>query len=336
MTKRSKTLVRGAVSVMLMTFLLYRIDIEQVAGLLANLSWRLYFGPGLLLVVASCFVSTLKWKMLLNNLGIEKTYRNLLRYFYIGAFFNMFLPSTIGGDAVRIISLGREEKKYLRSAVSVVGGRLLGYFALLTIGTVSFVYNYDLFVDTPLFYLLVLMAMANAAMAIFFLFPGVAVPVVNGVCALARLIRFPAIAENVRKIHSGFTELRAGQRRVWGALLLSFVFQLISITAHVFVLISLSLDINVVYFFAIIPIAVTLVALPLSLNGVGLREWVHVYLFGAVGLEGPEAVALSLGVFFLVVLNSCIGGIVYMWKGHELPSEPGANQEEGEITRAES
>ena len=47
------------------------------------------------------------------------------------------------------------------------------------------------------------------------------------------------------------------------------------------------------------------------------------------GVPDPEAVALSLGVFFLVVLNSCIGGIVYMWKGHELPSEMEANQEEG-------
>ncbi|MFO7775716.1 MAG: lysylphosphatidylglycerol synthase transmembrane domain-containing protein [Candidatus Hydrogenedentota bacterium] len=329
MTKKSKTLARGAISIMLMAFLLYRIDIEQVAGLLANLSWKLYFGPGLLLVVASCFVSTFKWKLLLNNLGIEKTYRNLLRYFYIGAFFNMFLPSTIGGDAVRIISLGREDRKYLRSAVSVVGGRLVGYFALLTIGTVSFVYNYDLFADTPLFYLLVLMVVANGAMAILFLFPGVAAPIVDGVCATARLIRLTVLAENVRKIHRGFAELRAGQRRIWSALLLSFVFQLISITAHVVVLMSLSLDIDIVYFFAIIPIAVTLVAMPLSLNGVGLREWVHVYLFGAVGLEGPEAVALSLGVFFLVVLNSCIGGIVYMWKGHELPREMEENQQVG-------
>ncbi|MFP4190750.1 MAG: YbhN family protein [Candidatus Hydrogenedentota bacterium] len=327
MTEKTKTLARGIVSLMLMTFLLYRIDIEQVVGLLGSLNWKLYFGPGLLLVVAGCAVSTLKWKLLLKNLGIEKNYSTLLRYFYIGAFFNMFLPSTIGGDAVRIISLGREERKYLRSAVSVVGGRLLGYFALLTIGTVSFLYNYELFVDTSLFHLLIVMAIANGAMATVFLFPGVAAPIVSGLCAIARLIRFNSAAENVRKIHHGFTELRAGQRRVWSALLLSFVFQLISISAHVLVLISLSLDVDIVYFFAIVPIAVTLVALPLSLNGVGLREWVHVYLFGAVGLEGPEAVALSLGVFFLVVLNSCIGGIVYMWKGHELPREMEKAQE---------
>ena len=312
---------------MLITFLLYSIDIDQVAGLLANLSWKLYFGAGLLLVVGGSCVNTLKWKLLLKNLGIEKNYRTLLRHYYIGAFFNMFLPSTIGGDAVRIISLGREDRKYLRSAVSVVGGRLLGYFALLTIGTVSFVYNYDLFVGTPLFYLLILMSIANGAMMILFLFPGLAAPVVSGLGGMARLGRLSSVAETVQKIHRGFTELRAGQRRVGGALLLSFAFQLFAISVYVLVVMSLSLDIDIVYFFALVPISVTLSAIPLSLNGVGLREWVHVYLFGALGLEGPEAVALSLGAFCLVVLNSCIGGIVYMWKGHELPAEMEESQE---------
>jgi hypothetical protein len=82
-------------------------------------------------------------------------------------------------------------------------------------------------------------------------------------------------------------------------------------------LISLSLDLNIslVYFFIIIPIALVVLLFPFSINGIGLRENIYVILLSRIGVQASDAVALSWLAFGMLILQGAVGGIVFGLRG---------------------
>jgi glycosyltransferase 2 family protein len=104
----------------------------------------------------------------------------------------------------------------------------------------------------------------------------------------------------------------------WGvipqAILLSFVLHLVQAWIHL--LMGKALDINIPFSFCIIlyPLVGTFAALPVSLNGIGLREGGYLLLLGLIGISPEKGIAFGLLVFLIVVLDSLIGGLLFLVK----------------------
>jgi uncharacterized membrane protein YbhN (UPF0104 family) len=110
----------------------------------------------------------------------------------------------------------------------------------------------------------------------------------------------------------------------WGvipqAILLSFVLHLVQAWMHL--LLGRALQINVPFSFCIIlyPLVGTFAALPISLNGIGLREGGYLFLLGVIGVTAEKSIAFGLLLFLIVIVDSLIGGLLFLLKQSPRPA----------------
>ena len=89
-----------------------------------------YLGVVGCIVLVNIVLSSLKWRILLLSDQINIPLSKLVVSYVIGSFFNVFLPSTIGGDSYRIYDIMRQSGQGVRTAASVFADRLSGFIAL--------------------------------------------------------------------------------------------------------------------------------------------------------------------------------------------------------------
>jgi uncharacterized protein (TIRG00374 family) len=138
-------ILKLVVSVGLLGYIVTRIDGEQLAHTLASANFS-YIALALVIYLGTQVVSALRWTVLARPLGIRTPYKDLTAYYFIGMFFNLFAPSTVGGDVSRVYYLAREENKdqhkrasgsTIQAAVSVLMDRGIGMVVLIWLGAVG-------------------------------------------------------------------------------------------------------------------------------------------------------------------------------------------------------
>lgn len=133
------TLLRLILTIVLLAWLFSRVDIAAVAASLRQVDPR-YLAPVLLLYLAAILANTAKWQLLLRALDVRVPWGALLRYTFLGLFFNNLLPTAVGGDAMRGLGLARYTQRRTDAAVSVVVDRLIGLLTLTGTVLLTFVY----------------------------------------------------------------------------------------------------------------------------------------------------------------------------------------------------
>jgi glycosyltransferase 2 family protein len=307
-------LMKLLVSAGLLAFFFTRIHFEHFLSTLAGADFT-YVALGLIVYFATQLGSALRWTVLARPLGFETRYRDLSFYYLIGMFFNLFAPSTVGGDVTRVYYLARDgekehEKGWVTStvpaAVSVFMDRALGMAVLVWLGAVGLVLFPDYAVPSAIRSLTFVLALALAGGAV-----------------LMPLLRAVLPDDG----HPMVVKLRLAMRAYhahWGvipqAILLSFVLHLVQAWMHL--LLGRALQINVPFSFCIIlyPLVGTFAALPISLNGIGLREGGYLFLLGVIGVTAEKSIAFGLLLFLIVIVDSLIGGLLFLLKQSPRPA----------------
>src|SRR5262249_23770060 len=96
---------RILLSVGLMAWILSSARLSQLAEVARRAGWRLY-GLALAVAFAGIGVRSLRWQVLLQAVGAHVPFRRLVYLYFIGSFFNTFLPTGFGGDVVRVLEIG--------------------------------------------------------------------------------------------------------------------------------------------------------------------------------------------------------------------------------------
>ena len=132
----ASTLVKFAVTAALYVAVFYRIDLGAIWDRLqtVQIGW---VALGVVVYAAGQWLSAWRWWLLLRPVALAVPYLRMVAFYFIGMFFNIFLPTIVGGDAVKAILLARETGAPARSTMSVFMERNVGLFALLTIATVA-------------------------------------------------------------------------------------------------------------------------------------------------------------------------------------------------------
>lgn len=276
-------------------------DFRRIAGTLAG-ARPLWLGIGLALIGASVLVSAFKWGLILEAQGLKLGFWALAGDFASGLFFNNFLPSSVGGDAVRILLIGRRSGRSGEAASSVVVDRLLAGAALGAVGLAA-----SLFARHSAWWI-------SASLAGIALVSGILV----FVAAIGRVPRFLAGRKGrAAEFFRGFIEAGEALRGKRGALIASFsgsvLFQL-SVAAVVAASMAalgqeLPPAIDVVFVSAT---ASFLAMVPLGINGYGLREAAYVFLLSPYGVAAPSAVAVSVLFALSVSAFSLTGAVTWL------------------------
>jgi glycosyltransferase 2 family protein len=310
--------LRLLVSGGLLAFLVWQANPAQIWA-----QWR-KASLGLLLLacllqVAGIAISAFKWGVLLRANQRPQPYPWLLATYFVGQFANNFLPTSVGGDAMRVVLLGRRGGSYAQASASVFMERLSGFLALSLIALGALlVTSTDLFgarlVTEPALTVtaagFALLALAAVALAL---------------AAPWLLSRFehllPAV---VRRPLAQVAEAlgQYGHRRgtLAAALGLSALFHSVWISLHLVCALALSIAAPPVIYALMVPLSDILGLAPIFFNNVGARDLIFTIYLGQVGVPTATALALAFTVFTVRLTVSAIGGLVLLFGGASLRS----------------
>jgi len=311
-------LVRLFVSVGLITFLVYRLDLSEVGGHLKGLAVL----PLFLAALADfgvIFINSLRWRVLLAARGIRASQARLLYYYLVGNFFSAFLPTAVGGDVVRVVGLSAGTDRRADVFASVLVERLLGFFVLLPLGLCAIPFIGRDQVDWGV--IVTVWAIAG----LFFLVAFVVMlrPVARQLLRILDPLLRPFGRFKVREKIEHTYEAVVSYKCCWPALVKGFLISAVSrlfwITGCYLVARAFSIDIGFPTLLLVVPIVELSRMIPISISGIGVREATFVALLSQFGVDGTLAFTYSVVVYLVFMLFALIGGLLY--SGKQLISE---------------
>jgi uncharacterized protein (TIRG00374 family) len=307
-SKWPRLLVSGA----LLAFVISRIDRHELGSILSGMDLTL-----LILAQVACFcmigLNALRWWIMLRAQGTFISLPLAIYYYFFGAFFNSFMPTSIGGDLIRVMSVCEHTGRRSIALASVAVERLLGFFTLVPLSLVGIALTFRDFQSPRL-----LLGIELAAMAIFALV-GILLNerVAMGILSLLRpiLSRIPRV-EVEEKLRSVYDSVSLYGKKP-GTLALGFLVSLLSRAVWIFgwylVAVGLGLhQVTLARLFTVIPLVELARMAPISLGGLGVREGTFAALMSQFGVATTPAIVLSFLFYFLSIVNGLVGGGLYL------------------------
>jgi len=303
------TLLKIVIGTGLIVLLIRIIPLREVATHLRNANiYYLLLATGLLL--SGLLVGPVRWSGLLSTKGIHIPLRKLASYFYIGLFFNNFLPTIVGGDVARATYVALESDKRSEAFASTVVDRAIGFLALTVIVLFVTLTFSHLVLDKSIFVVLVLVIFCITVLVSLFFNRSI----FNRLVGVLPRIRFYKLGSRLASLYSSIYSYREHKSPCLIAFGLSIVLQSALIMSNCFLGYSVGVRISPVYYFLFIPLISFMSMIPLSPNAIGIRESGYVLLFSQIGVTRSQALSLSFLNLFLVLLAALIGGICFLFQ----------------------
>jgi uncharacterized protein (TIRG00374 family) len=296
---------------LLLAILFWRVDRAAFVRTLHAVPMRVFLAC-IGLYALSYLISTIRWQLLLLAEGIHLPLWRLTLLYLQGSFFNLFLPTLIGGDVFRGYAIYRITHGHDASIASILVDRLSGFAALivLALGAMGLAYNQ---VRDPQASIMILGVALTFSLLVGILLHDGTKERASGVLRAVGLARFQA------KLHGLVDALhryRAHHRALGQAILLSTVLQALLIVAYYLIASGLNLRIPMGYFFLYVPLITFVAMMPISVAGLGVREGGAVYFFARVGVDAATALTMSLVWFSLGLVVSGLGGFTFLFTVH--------------------
>jgi glycosyltransferase 2 family protein len=294
-------------------FLLYYLFSTQLPNLQQIKSSLISANLYLVLFAASLhiigfYLCSLRWHLLLRAQNAAFSIPTLALSYLVGIFFNSFLPGTMSGDVVRAMDTSGKVGSFGSSILVVFVERLTGIIALLILGGLAFLLGgHEVLGYQNIKFFIVLLTLL-IFFSLFFLFHPRGYYLIE---KILKYIPFFSVRGKLEKI-AGALRVFSGKEKVFGlCIIISILFQA-NVVFHYWVIgKALGIDIHWMLYFAIIPVSILILMIPASINGIGLREQVFIFLFGNIGVSTVLAVSLAWIAFGIALFQAVIGGVVF-------------------------
>jgi glycosyltransferase 2 family protein len=292
----------------LLLFLVFQsIDISKISHDLSGFNWK---SMAMLLIV--CWLGQLlcseRWRIFAASLKMHGRYRSFVQMYFAGMFFNIGLPSLIGGDAVKAFILSRKSGKpvYVGLA-SVLQDRASGLITLLMYGSIAIVLFPLSWRGFPLWlaYLLSWLAVALALGLVLkgeklysrFLIPG------------SRTL-LQRVLQMIAEFHQALGNCDIQKGALFRVALYSFANSGLVLWIFQQVTAAAGYKVAIVPFSALYPLVTLATMLPITLSGLGVREWFYVEALSLVGIPRNAGLCISLATSALLLLCNLAGMVV--------------------------
>ena len=289
---------------------------------------------GAVFVTLLCIVAcTLRWQALLAAQEIHLTFWKVLVLFFIGHYFNAFMPGAIGGDFVKLYYVVKETEHKQTEAVSTIFlDRIIGLLALIPLCTIVMLIKLDFFLSYPETKVAFLFNCALLVGAVVGLFVVFRQNLLEKWSFFRRLEERTALGKIIGKVYGAFHICFKCPTVLVKTGLLSVANHLLLVFAAFLLGRALEIPLGFGSYIMVFPIINAIAAIPATPGGLGTREVAAKFLLGAVGISEVKAVPLSLLLYATMLFWSLVGGVVYMvysyYRGKapdELPEEDGAS-----------
>ncbi len=305
--------MRLLVSVGLIAYLIYRLDLDEVGGHFRGLAVL----PLCLAALADfgvILVNSLRWRVLLRARGIHSSQARLLYYYLVGNFFSAFLPTAVGGDVVRVVGLSKGTPRRADVFASVLVERLLGFFVLLPIGLCAIPFVGGERVDWGVIATVWVIAGLIFLLAFIVMLRPVARQLSRVLDPLLRPFdRFKA-RERIERAYEAVVSYRCCRPALIQGFFISVLSRLLWITGCYMVARAFSIDLSFPTLLLVVPIVELARMIPISISGIGVREATFVALLRQFGVADSLGFAYSVVVYIVFMLFALIGGLLYAGK----------------------
>ena len=314
-----KIIVSGLLLIWLCSGIDWR-DLLRLTGA-ANPFW---LGAAVCWIAVSILLSAYKWSLIFQAMMMEIPLLFLWRSYWAGIFCNNFLPSSIGGDGLRIYLSGRFTGDIPSSTASVILERLLATLGLALAALICYPFS-------PIRMIALVLFFAAISLISLFLIYLIFSPQLLQMLRL-RFKQTAWLAGFLDTFQAHGARLGRNKRLLMQALLWSAAFQFSVVIINYCIFRALGIDqISLIEAAVLIPATSVAAMLPVGINGYGTREGAYVALFAVLGVSQAEAMAASISFALLVTVASLYGGWLLLRE-----NLPKGGSHHGETDRGES
>jgi len=290
-------------------FVLPGIDFDTVIDRLDRLSPGLLLIAGALIFFQNAFVVAWRWERVVAAIDRALPPWRLLKATIITLFFNQVLPSTIGGDGMRIWFLRGMGRPVGLAFRSVLIDRLIGFFGLLLLGLVGSLYLMARLENSGPVWVVAMVSLGGLVLIVL-------APTLVAAMAWLPFDRIRQALETLAREVNLLARDRLRLARLVGASILG---QLALAGAVYCLARDLEVPLDLLSAFAVVPGVMVAASVPISIAGWGVREATMVVGLGLLGVGQSDAAIISIGFGVLVLIFGLLGGLVWVVRGSPKP-----------------
>ena len=260
---------------------------------------------GLSIGTLGVVISSYQWRVLLQGETIRFDLADLINLYLVGTAFSHFLPTGMGGDAVKAVYVGRESGKNEGSASAVVMSRVTGFFGMLLIAIVVLIFQSKHFSSGIMIWFLLLSLIVGGMIFGTVFFVTLLPKIFKGKWTQNRIFA------SASKIGNALSETAKRPRSLGLATVYGVAFWIIACLNYYAYAIAIGLHVPLYFYFVAIPLVSLVTFLPISINGFGIRESAFVYIFATVHTPSATALLLALLMDAQVLFFGVVGGCLY-------------------------
>ena len=286
-------------TLILITLVLRGVDWESLLSLLETLEWRWCAG-GLVTAVGIQIVAGIRWSSLARPIGFNHGTSYFVWRFFEGLFFNLCLPSSIGGDVIKAYRLADTTRGRLLAGCTIFADRLAGVSALgVLAGAALLAIEFELATTATLAVGFLLLA----AVLLFFRLT---------VGNLDRLLELLPAGHRLRQFLAQLLPYQLKPSLMSRAVGWSIIVQAGASVSVALLARGIGVQLGLDIWFSVVPLIALTMVLPISINGVGLREGGMALLLSPWGVAKEQAIAIGLLWFFATIVTGLIGGVLFL------------------------
>ncbi len=315
--KKWKLVLRALLSVMLLGYIISRIDFGSMKGVLDNFNPVIYAGAVIVVFISqACHALVLNALMKINE--ARATAAGAFRALAVGTFFGMFLPGSAGPDIMLCYNLSKDSKKKENPLGAVILARALILFSSIFLGLA---FSFAAGGSLPAVRNIFIAASAGILILAFITFNGRCSALSAGMLQFLKKNRWTRL---FYKTYFAISEFSRRKRLMLRVLPLAVLTSFTRISVDYLTARSLGLEIPPHYFFIFVPLVSIAAVLPVSISGIGVREGAYVGLFAAAGVKTAEAFSISILVSFTGIIFALFGALVYITGASFGKTRPGS------------
>jgi len=293
---------------------LFKDRLPSVVGYLRD-SQPIYLVGAFIAYCMALFILSIRLHLFANVQNVNLSVKDTFYLNVIAHFFNNFLPSSMGGDVVKIYYAYKKTKRKVGAFVSIVTDRFCGLITFILFAFLALIFFRDTIGNQLIFFAVMGAAAVSLITVVFFFNRSIA----SRFRWLAGVIP-KKLRRSMVEVYHAFHGVQHGRGQMIGAFFASLLGQVFVVMANFLIAMSLNLPIEFYVFLLMIPLISFVSVLAPSLNGLGIREGAYVYFFSQF-VGGEAALALSIVWYGLLLVMSLVGGLWYALQGQLKVSE---------------
>jgi len=291
-------------------YLSWKIDLGKSIDTLADAD-PAWFALAVAIMLGTALPMALRWQWLMQARGMPDNYLWLTRAYFVSYTASQVLPTSIGGDAVRVMETSRRHPGRLGDLTAIVLlERGLGGAATVLLGAIGFAVALGRYDVGAYLWLELVFVVGTLVLAVLFFSRRVRPLLARSVPLLARL----KLERPVRSFYEGVHAFRDHTRLLGGVFLLTFTLQAIRVLSIWATAKAVGIDLSPLVYYVMGPLFFLVLLVPFTLNGFAVREAFFVSFLGQLGVSADQAFAAGFLFFLVTVAQALPGGVILLWE----------------------